>query len=64
MNWNLNYITSFSIQFDNNGLSVATWLGDFNIPARTIVLVTLGVIVLRVRKNLIAKNKKRKTVKK
>ena len=62
--WNLNYITWFEFKADNSGLQLSTWLGDFQIPARTIVLVTLGVIVLRIRKNLIAKNKKRKTVKK
>jgi len=62
--WDFNYITYFVFKADNSGLQLATWLGDFQIPARTIVLVTLGVIAMRVRKNLIAKNKKRKTVKK
>jgi hypothetical protein len=62
--WDLNYITWFKFEASNSGLDLSTWFGDFQIPARTFVLITLGVIVLRVRKNLIAKNKKRKTVKK
>ena len=62
--WDFNYITYFQIELTNSGLSLQTWLGDFNIPARTLVLVTLGVIVLRIRKKFLDSKKTRKTVKK
>ena len=62
--WNINYITYFQVELNNSGLSVQTWLGDISIPARTLVLVTLGVIVLRISKKFSEKNKKRKAVKK
>jgi len=50
--WDFNYITWFEFQADNNGLSLSTWLGDFNIPMRTFILIALAVIVLRVRKRV------------
>lgn len=62
--WDFKYITYFQFKADNSGLQLSTWLGDIQLPARTIVLITLGVIALRIRKVVLVKNKKRKTVKK
>jgi hypothetical protein len=50
--WDFNYITWFEFNFTNSGLSLSTWLGDFNIPMRTFILIALAVIVLRVRKRV------------
>lgn len=60
----MNTFTTFSIQFDNQGLSVSTWLGDFNLPAHTVALIAVGVLVLRIRKIILSKKTTRKTVKK
>lgn len=50
--WNFNYITYFQFEFTNSGLSLQTWLGDFNIPARTFVLFAVAVVALRIRKRV------------
>jgi hypothetical protein len=50
--WDFNYITWFEFNFTNSGLSLSTWLGDFNIPMRTFILIALAVIILRVRKRV------------
>ena len=50
--WDFNYITWFEFNFTNSGLSLSTWLGDFNIPMRTFILIALAVIGLRVRKRV------------
>ena len=50
--WDFNYITWFEFNFTNSGLSLSTWLGDFDIPMRTFILIALAVIILRVRKRV------------
>lgn len=59
--WDFNYITWFEFNFTNSGLSLSTWLGDFNIPMRTFILIALAVIVLRVRKRVRDAVKQRNT---
>jgi len=61
MNWDLNYITYFQFEASNSGVSLSTWFGDFNIPMRTIVLLGLTVVVLRVRKKFLDKKKQKTT---
>lgn len=62
--WDFKYITYFQFKADNSGLQLSTWLGDIQLPARTIVLITLCVIALRIRKIILTKKPVRKTVKK
>jgi hypothetical protein len=50
--WDFKYITWLEFNFSNSGLSLSTWLGDFNIPMRTFILIASAVIVLRVRKRV------------
>jgi hypothetical protein len=59
--WDFNYITWFKFSFTNSGLSLSTWLGDFNIPMRTFILIALAVIILRVRKRVRDAVKQRNT---
>lgn len=50
--WDLNYITYFQFDFTNSGLSLTTWLGDFDIPMRTFVLLVGVLVALRIRKRV------------
>jgi len=50
--WDFNYITWFEFNFTNSGLSLSTWLGDFNIPMRTFILIVGVLVALRIRKRV------------